>query len=89
MVPTYAALPFAPLPARPHPHTLASPYQDPSLPLALVSLPHTYGAPRYARRVKPDHRRFCFSVGKADVPYASLPGGPLEGMPAWMSSMVV
>lgn len=44
---------------------------------------HSYGQPKYLRYQKPDHRRFCHSVGKAEEPYASLPGGPLWGYLAW------
>jgi hypothetical protein len=56
---------------------------------SVIPLPHTYGGPRYARRVKPDYRRFCFSVGKAEVPYAALPGGPLQGWNSTMSPQLV
>ncbi|KIR37429.1 hypothetical protein I352_00745 [Cryptococcus deuterogattii MMRL2647] len=49
---------------------------------------HSYGQPKYLRYQKPDHRRFCYSVGKAEVPYASLPGGPLWGYPAHMAEQL-
>jgi hypothetical protein len=35
---------------------------------SVIPLDHTYGSPRYFRRVRPDYRRFCVSVGKAEVP---------------------
>lgn len=44
---------------------------------SVMPLNHAYGQPKYIKRVKPDYRRFCFSVGKADVPFAAMPGGPL------------
>ena len=56
---------------------------------SVIPLQHQYGQPGYSRRVKPDYRRFCFSVGKADVPYAALPGGPLWGYPTTMSPQLV
>ncbi len=52
-------------------------------------LAHGYGQPKYWRYVKPDYRRFCFSVGKASVPYAALPGGPLYGYRTTMSPQLV
>ncbi|ODN97006.1 hypothetical protein I350_07984 [Cryptococcus amylolentus CBS 6273] len=83
---------------RPHPYTPSQPLQD----LGFGPTPlfgwgsvtpltggHTYGQPKYLRYQKPDHRRFCYSVGKADVPYASLPGGPLWGYPAHMAEQLV
>ena len=56
---------------------------------SVMPLNHTYGQPRYMRRTKPDYRRFCFSVGKADVPYAAMPGGPLWGMDVTMAPQMV
>ena len=56
---------------------------------SVMPLNHSYGQPGYIRRVKPDYRRFCFSVGKADVPYAALPGGPLQGYPTTMAPQLV
>jgi hypothetical protein len=35
---------------------------------SVIPLDHKYGSPKYFRRVKPDYRRFCVSVGKAEVP---------------------
>ena len=52
---------------------------------SVMPLNHRYGQPRYIRRQKPDYRRFCFSVGKADVPFAVMPGGPLWGMDVTMA----
>lgn len=54
-----------------------------------MPLSHNYGQPKYIRHVKPDYRRFCLSVGKADVPFAALPGGPLQGFPTTMSPQLV
>ncbi|OWZ68739.1 hypothetical protein C366_01905 [Cryptococcus neoformans Tu401-1] len=81
---------------RPHPLAPAQPLQDlrfgPS-PLfgwgSVMPHGHSYGQPKYLRYQKPDHRRFCYSVGKAEVPYASLPGGPLWGYPAHMAEQLV
>lgn len=56
---------------------------------SVMPLNHTYGQPRYLRRTKPDYRRFCFSVGKADVPFAAMPGGPLWGMGMTMAPQMV
>lgn len=56
---------------------------------SVMPLNHTYGQPRYMRRTKPDYRRFCFSVGKADVPFAAMPGGPLWGMDVTMAPQMV
>lgn len=56
---------------------------------SVMPLGHSYGQPRYIRRVKPDYRRFCFSVGKADVPFAALPGGPLWGMDVTMAPQII
>ena len=56
---------------------------------SVIPLAHGYGQPKYVKHVKPDYRRFCFSVGKADVPYAALPGGPLWGYPTTMSPQLV
>jgi hypothetical protein len=56
---------------------------------SVLPRPHCYGEPPYAWRVKPDYRRFCYSVGKADVPIAALPGGPLWGYPATMSPQLL
>ena len=63
---------------------------------------HGYGQPKYARLVKPDYRRFCYSVGKADVPmfpvpmtahagsgYPHYPGGTIRGWDAEMSPGLV
>ena len=79
-----------------HPWTPARPLHDfgyGPAPLfgwdSAIPLAHGYGQPKYARHVKPDYRRFCFSVGKADVPYAALPGGPLWGYPTTMSPQLV
>ncbi|KAE8543031.1 hypothetical protein D1P53_000518 [Cryptococcus gattii VGV] len=33
--------------------------------------------------------RLCYSVGKAEVPYASLPGGPLWGYPTHMAEQLL
>ena len=89
---------------RPHPfHPSRPSFNMPSMPLqnlgcgpqplfgwdSVAPLQHTYGQPSHVRHVKPDYRRFCYSVGKAEVPYASLPGGPLQGFPTPMSSMLV
>lgn len=81
---------------RPHPLAPAKPLQDlgfgPS-PLfgwgSVMPQGHSYGQPKYLRYQKPDHRRFCYSVGKAEVPYASLPGGPLWGYAAHMAEQLV
>lgn len=81
---------------RPHFLASAQPLQDlgfgPS-PLfgwgSVMPRGHSYGQPKYLRYQKPDHRRFCYSVGKAEVPYASLPGGPLWGYPAHMAEQLV
>lgn len=56
---------------------------------SVMPLNHAYGQPRYLKRVKPDYRRFCFSVGKADVPFAAMPGGPLWGMDVTMAPQMV
>ncbi|KAK4686109.1 hypothetical protein P7C73_g4028, partial [Tremellales sp. Uapishka_1] len=56
---------------------------------SVMPLNHGYGQPKYYRYWKPDYRRFCYSVGKADVPYAALPGGPMMGFPTVMSSTMV
>lgn len=56
---------------------------------SVTPLTHGYGSPAYARRFKPDYRRYCYSVGKADVPFAALPGGPLWGYPTTMSPQLV
>ena len=56
---------------------------------SVTPLTHTYGQPGYGRVQKPDYRRCCFSVGKADVPYAAMPGGPLYGFPTTLSSQLV
>lgn len=56
---------------------------------SVMPLNHTYGQPRYIRRIKPDYRRFCFSVGKADVPFTAMPGGPLWGMDVTMAPQMV
>lgn len=88
-----AFLPQGPIP---HPYTPARPLLNlgcgPS-PLfgweSVTPLPHVYGQPGYTRRFKPDYRRFCFSVGKADVPHAALPGGPLWGYPTTMAPQLV
>ncbi|WVQ76435.1 hypothetical protein IAR50_006102 [Cryptococcus sp. DSM 104548] len=84
---------------RPHPYTPSQPLQDLGFgptPLfgwgsvtRLMGGHTTYGQPKYLRYQKPDHRLFCYSVGKADVPYASLPGGPLWGYPAHMAEQLV
>lgn len=54
-----------------------------------MPLNHAYGQPKYIKRIKPDYRRFCFSVGKADVPFAAMPGGPLWGMDVTMAPQMV
>lgn len=56
---------------------------------SVMPLSHTYGQPRYIRRTKPDYRRLCFSVGKADVPFAAMPGGSLWGMDVTMAPQIV
>lgn len=56
---------------------------------SVMPLNHGYGQPKYMKRVKPDYRRFCFSVGKADVPFAAMPGGPLWGMDVTMAPQMV
>ena len=56
---------------------------------SVMPLNHAYGQPKYIKRVKPDYRRFCFSVGKADVPFAAMPGGPLWGMDVTMAPQMV
>lgn len=56
---------------------------------SVMPLNHTYGQTRYIRRTKPDYRRFCFSVGKADVPFEAMPGGPLWGMDVTMAPQMV
>ena len=56
---------------------------------SVMPLNHGYGQPKYIKRVKPDYRRFCFSVGKADVPFAAMPGGPLWGMDVTMAPQTV
>ena len=56
---------------------------------SVMSLSHAYGQPKYIKRVKPDYRRFCFSVGKADVPFAAMPGRPLWGMDVTMAPQMV
>lgn len=56
---------------------------------SVMPLNHAYGQPNYIKRVKPDYRRFCFSVGKADVPFAAMPGGPLWGMDVTMAPQMV
>lgn len=56
---------------------------------SVMPLNHGYGQPKYIKRVKPDYRRFCFSVGKADVPFAAMPGGPLWGMDVTMAPQMV
>lgn len=81
---------------RPHSHSPAAPLHDIGFgptPLfgwdSVQSLPHSYGLPQYPKYVKPDYRRFCYSVGKADVPYAALPGGPLYGYPTTLSPQLL
>jgi hypothetical protein len=39
---------------------------------AVTPQAHGYGQPKYMKVVKPDYRRFCYSVGKADVPIVSM-----------------
>lgn len=56
---------------------------------SIMPLNHAYGQPKYIKRIKPDYRRFCFSVGKADVPFAAMPGGPLWGMDVTMAPQMV
>jgi hypothetical protein len=56
---------------------------------SVMPLNHAYGQAKYIKRVKPDYRRFCFSVGKADVPFAAMPGGPLWGMDVTMAPQMV
>ena len=56
---------------------------------SVMPLTHAYGQPKYIKRVKPDYRRFCFSVSKADVPFAAMPGGPLWGMDVTMAPQMV
>jgi hypothetical protein len=56
---------------------------------SVMPLNHAYGQPKYIKRVKPDYRRFCFSVGKADVPFAAMPGGPLWGMDVTMAPQMI
>ena len=56
---------------------------------SVMPLNHAYGQPKYIKRVKPDYRRFCFSVGKADVPFAAMPGGPLWGMDVTMAPQML
>ena len=60
-------------PQRPHPHSIAGPLTHTPAPIfgwpSVTPRVHGYGQPKYARFVKPDYRRFCYSVGKADVPY--------------------
>jgi len=56
---------------------------------SVMPLNHAYGQPKYIKRVKPDYRRFCFSVGRADVPFAAMPGGPLWGMDVTMAPQMV
>ncbi|WVN87393.1 uncharacterized protein L203_102572 [Cryptococcus depauperatus CBS 7841] len=98
----YDSGPVAILPSWAIPHSRPHPY-TPSYPLHNVGFgpaplfgwgsvtpqPHTYGVPKYFRYQKPDYRRFCYSVGKAEVPYASLPGGPLFGLPSYMAEQLV
>ncbi|WWC67045.1 uncharacterized protein I206_100952 [Kwoniella pini CBS 10737] len=81
---------------RPHPFSQAQPLQNlgygpqPLFGWASVQpLSHSYGQPKNWKQQKPDYRRFCYSVGKAEVPYAALPGGPLHGFPTYMSENVV
>jgi hypothetical protein len=90
-------MPFRqPVYPRPHPHTPAMPLHDfgygPS-PLfgwpSVMPLHHQYGQPRYYRHIKPDYRRFCYSVGNADVPYGAHRGGPLEGYPTVMAPQLL
>jgi hypothetical protein len=84
------------MPYRPHPLSQAQPLHDLGFgptPLfgwaSVTPRAHSYGQPKYWKYTRPDYRRFCFSVGKAEVPYASLPGGPLEGFPAHMAPQLV
>ena len=86
----------APPYSRPHPLAPAAVLQDFGFgptPLfgwdSVMPLAHGYGQPKYFRRVKPDYRRFCYPVGKADVPYAALPGGPLQGFNSTLSPQLV
>ncbi|WWD06149.1 hypothetical protein V865_004234 [Kwoniella europaea PYCC6329] len=76
---------------RPYPHAPALPLHDLGSgpqPLfgwpSVIPRPHSYGQPKYWRYQKPDYRRFCYSVGKAEVSFAALPGGPLYGYPTHM-----
>ena len=71
----------------PYSHTPAAPLHDFGLgpePLfgweSVIPLVHTYGQPKHWRFTKPDYRRFCYSVGKADVPIARKWAGPLGPM---------
>jgi hypothetical protein len=95
-LPPQFALPPGPGIPRPHPLSQAQPLHDLGFgptPLfgwaSVTPRAHSYGQPKFWRHTKPDYRRYCFSVGKADVPYASLPGGPLEGYPAHMAPQLV
>lgn len=78
--------------SRPHPHSIASPLTHTPLSTmgiaAVTPQMHGYGQPKYMKYVKPDYRRFCYSVGNADVPivpmlqqYPYYPGG--VGQAAW------
>lgn len=85
-----------PPPQRPHPWAIATPLNNLGhgpTPLfgwpSVTPMPHCYGGPKFPKYVKPDYRRFCYSVGKAEVPFAALPGGPLEGWNSTFSPQLV
>ncbi|RXK37303.1 hypothetical protein M231_05445 [Tremella mesenterica] len=86
MFPSITPGPIQPHMAGTYPH-----YAAPAMPLhnfgmgpeplfgweSVIPLSHGYGMPKYGKIVKPDYRRFCYSVGKADVPLARRFAGPL------------